>query len=115
MQGGVHGAHSRYSNHVGKVLFFFVVVTLAVFGARLHSQYDLQQRVSSYRSALRTRALAPRQGVSSTPTEEDIVARAEALAHEFDLEVSELEATVTENATPTGASGMAAVCCAVTA
>ncbi len=91
-----------------RAVLVLVLGGVVVIGLRERSRYTLLERVGDYRAALSSRALGPERGVDSVPSEEAIEERAIALAAEFDLEPSEVEASVDRDAAPVGAARLAA-------
>src|SRR3954452_23763118 len=93
---------------MGKLGGLVLAVGLVLVGARFKSKLELTGRVAAYQEGLQQRALATRAGMRSVPTETEIESSAQALAQEFRLEVSNVQAMVESGADPVGAGAMVA-------
>lgn len=93
---------------MGKLGGLVMAVGIVLVGARFKSKLNLTTRVAAYQEALQTRALATLPGMRSVPTQAEIEAAANTLAQEFQLEVSNVHATVQEGADPVGVGAMVA-------
>lgn len=87
---------------MGKLGGLVMAVGIVLVGARFKSKLELTTRVAAYQEALQNRALATLPGMRSVPTQAEIEAAANTLAQEFQLEVSNVHATVQEGKGPVG-------------
>lgn len=88
---------------VVRLALALVVAVLVSSGARCKSEYDLIERIETYRARVSSEVLAVRPGLVSMPPEADVRRDAAALAVALDLSLTDLEVTVERDVAPTGA------------
>jgi hypothetical protein len=91
-----------------RVVAGLVVALVLLFGARTKSKYELIDRATEFRAALRERGLATERGLESVPSESVMRDRTTALADEYGFDTTNLAVRIERNAAPVGVGRLAA-------